>query len=100
MSKSATKVITGDAVREIRRKLGLNQQAFWSLLGVTQSGGSRYESGRSIPKPVQNLVRLAYGSDKEANAAFADLRAHFNVKKKEASDTGSAEQEGDRQASN
>ena len=98
MSKSATKVITGEAVREIRRKLGLNQQAFWSLLGVTQSGGSRYESGRSIPKPVQNLVRIAYGSDKEANTVFADLRAHF--KKKEASDTGSAEQEGDRQASN
>ena len=38
--------------REIRRKLGLNQQQFWSTLGVTQSGGSRYESGRNMPKPV------------------------------------------------
>ena len=28
-------------VRDIRRKLGLNQQQFWSKLGVTQSGGSR-----------------------------------------------------------
>jgi transcriptional regulator with XRE-family HTH domain len=47
-------------VREIRHKLGLNQQTFWSRLGVTQSGGSRYESGRNMPRPVQELVRLVY----------------------------------------
>ncbi|AXE32264.1 transcriptional regulator [Chromobacterium phragmitis] len=46
--------------REIRRKLGLNQQEFWSRLGVTQSGGSRYESGRSMPKPVRELLRLVH----------------------------------------
>ena len=40
-------------VRDIRKKLGLNQQEFWSCLGVTQSGGSRYESGRTMPKPVR-----------------------------------------------
>lgn len=47
-------------VREIRRKLGLNQQQFWSQLGVTQSGGSRYESGRNMPRPVQQLLRLVH----------------------------------------
>lgn len=47
-------------VREIRRKLGMNQQQFWSRLGVTQSGGSRYESGRNIPRPVQQLLRLVH----------------------------------------
>jgi transcriptional regulator with XRE-family HTH domain len=47
-------------VREIRRKLGLNQQQFWSKLGVTQSGGSRYESGRNMPRPVQQLLRLVH----------------------------------------
>lgn len=47
-------------VREIRRKLGLNQQQFWSKIGVTQSGGSRYESGRNIPRPVQQLLRLVH----------------------------------------
>jgi transcriptional regulator with XRE-family HTH domain len=47
-------------VRDIRRKLGLNQQQFWSKLGVTQSGGSRYESGRNIPRPVQHLLRLVH----------------------------------------
>jgi transcriptional regulator with XRE-family HTH domain len=46
--------------REIRRKLGMNQQQFWAKLGVTQSGGSRYESGRNMPRPVQQLLRLVH----------------------------------------
>ncbi|MCG9027057.1 helix-turn-helix domain-containing protein [Laribacter hongkongensis] len=46
--------------RDIRRKLGMNQQAFWSCIGVTQSGGSRYESGRNMPKPVRELLRLVH----------------------------------------
>lgn len=46
--------------REIRRRLRLNQQDFWSRIGVTQSGGSRYESGRSMPKPVRELLRLVH----------------------------------------
>jgi len=46
--------------REIRRKLGMNQQQFWTQIGVTQSGGSRYESGRSMPKPVKELLRLVH----------------------------------------
>lgn len=47
-------------VREVRRKLGMNQSQFWSKIGVTQSGGSRYESGRNIPRPVQALLRLVH----------------------------------------
>jgi transcriptional regulator with XRE-family HTH domain len=47
-------------LREIRRRLRLNQQEFWSRVGVTQSGGSRYESGRSMPKPVRELLRLVH----------------------------------------
>ena len=31
--------------REIRRKLGINQQQFWSKLGVTQSGGGGMVDG-------------------------------------------------------
>jgi len=46
--------------REIRRKLGLNQEEFWTKIGVTQSGGSRYESGRDMPKPVLELLRLVH----------------------------------------
>src|SRR5213596_3955555 len=46
--------------REIRRRLGLNQEEFWTRIGVTQSGGSRYESGRDMPKPVRELLRLVH----------------------------------------
>jgi transcriptional regulator with XRE-family HTH domain len=46
--------------KEIRRRLGMNQQEFWGMIGVTQSGGSRYESGRNIPRPVRELLRLVH----------------------------------------
>lgn len=46
--------------RGIRRRLGMNQQEFWGRIGVTQSGGSRYESGRNMPKPVQELLRVVH----------------------------------------
>jgi predicted transcriptional regulator len=46
--------------KEIRQNLGLNQQEFWSKVGVTQSGGSRYESGREMPKAVRELLRLVH----------------------------------------
>ncbi|HMW17674.1 MAG TPA: transcriptional regulator [Accumulibacter sp.] len=57
---STVKVVEKVDPREIRRKLGLNQQQFWSKIGVTQSGGSRYESGRNMPKPVRELLRLVH----------------------------------------
>ena len=57
---SNTKAAEKIEPREIRRKLGLNQQQFWSKIGVTQSGGSRYESGRNMPKPVRELLRLVH----------------------------------------
>lgn len=53
--------------REIRRKLGLNQQQFWTKIGVTQSGGSRYESGRNMPKPVKELLRLVHVEQLDLN---------------------------------
>ena len=48
-----------------RNALGLNQSAFWSRIGVTQSGGSRYETGRKMPKPVAMLFELVYVQDVE-----------------------------------
>lgn len=53
--------------RELRRKLGMNQSQFWSRLGVTQSGGSRYESGRNMPRPVQALLRLVHVEQVDVN---------------------------------
>jgi transcriptional regulator with XRE-family HTH domain len=65
---------TPDALKEYRRKHNLNQSEFWSRVGVTQSGGSRYESGRNIPRPVQILLQLAYGTPKQADDVVAWLR--------------------------
>lgn len=39
-----------------RKSLDENQTEFWARFGVTQSGGSRYESGRALPKSVALLV--------------------------------------------
>ncbi len=58
--------------REVRRKLGMNQQQFWSKLGVTQSGGSRYESGRNMPRPVQQLLRLVHVEQIDINKVRRD----------------------------
>jgi DNA-binding transcriptional regulator YiaG len=41
-----------------RKKSGFNQYDFWQRFGVTQSGGSRYESGRNIPTPTAMLMWL------------------------------------------
>jgi transcriptional regulator with XRE-family HTH domain len=62
LCKEATMRVAGKPVkpRHLRQRLGLNQLQFWSAVGVTQSGGSRYESGRDMPKPVSELVRLVH----------------------------------------
>lgn len=48
--------------KAIRKDLGLSQQEFWGPLGITQSGSSRYESGRKIPMPTLLLLEAVYGS--------------------------------------
>ena len=56
----ALKFGSPEVIKEYRRKNGLNQSEFWSRVGVTQSGGSRYESGRNIPRPVQLLLQILW----------------------------------------
>ena len=41
-----------------RRELAVNQSAFWGQYGITQSGGSRYESGRNVPASTRMLMAL------------------------------------------
>lgn len=53
-----TKKTLAERVLEWRKKSGLNQSDFWSKYGVTQSGGSRYESGRTIPRSTRLLIWL------------------------------------------
>ena len=68
------KTYTGEEVLAMRKKAKLNQSDFWSPIGVTQSGGSRYESGRNIPRPVQMLLRIAYGTKAQSAKQVEALR--------------------------
>lgn len=60
-------------VREFRETRGENQTQFWSRFGVTQSGGSRYESGRALPLPVAMLV-AAFAAGSLDDDALRKLR--------------------------
>lgn len=60
-------------IADVRKKQNLNQTEFWARYGVTQSGGSRYESGRAVPKPLAILLWLHSSgklSDKDLAAAL------------------------------
>ena len=65
---------TGEAALAMRKKLNVNQSEFWSRVGLGQSAGSRYESGRNIPRPVQMLLRVAYGTKAQADKQLSALR--------------------------
>ena len=57
------KITNGKKAQKLRQHLGMKQDEFWSRVGVTQSAGSRYETGsRRLPVPLQMLIELAYGS--------------------------------------
>ena len=66
--------ITGEAALAMRQRAGLNQTQFWSRVGIGQSAGSRYESGRNIPRPVQMLLRIAYGTAAQSAKQVDALR--------------------------
>ena len=65
---------SGEQAAALRKKFGVNQSVFWSRIRVTQSGGSRYESGRKLPHPVQLLLHLAYAPEAQAQALLTYLR--------------------------
>ncbi len=71
------KSFSTDDIRTNRKLSGLNQQEFWSRFGVTQSGGSRYESGRTIPLPAAILIWLRETdciTDKDLATALKNVR--------------------------
>lgn len=60
-----------------RRSRGENQTDFWKRFGVTQSGGSRYETGRQIPLPTRVLLVLYAGgtiSEEQLDSALKTAR--------------------------
>lgn len=60
MDIKTEKDITGAAAKALREQAGETQAIFWKAVGLTQSGGSRYEGGQTIPKPVRLLIFIRY----------------------------------------
>lgn len=56
-SRTVPKLTTTN-IREVRLARGENQSTFWPKLGQTQSGGSRYECGRKVPRGTLMLAWL------------------------------------------
>jgi len=46
------------ALRQFRMSKRESQATFWARFGVTQSSGSRFETGLGVPPAVALLVRL------------------------------------------
>ena len=65
---------SSEEIKAFRHKHGMNQSQFWGRVGVTQSGGSRYESERNIPVPVQLLLHIAYATDDRSHRLVDHLR--------------------------
>jgi transcriptional regulator with XRE-family HTH domain len=61
-------------VKKLRKSTGLRQAEFWSRVFVTQSGGCRYEQGRRVPKTVQALLTIAYGTKAQMERTLNLLR--------------------------
>jgi hypothetical protein len=45
-------------LRQLRISKRESQEKFWGRFGVTQSSGSRFETGLSVPAPVAILLKL------------------------------------------
>jgi hypothetical protein len=45
-------------LRQLRISKRESQEKFWGRFGVTQSSGSRFETGLAIPAPVAILLKL------------------------------------------
>lgn len=60
MHITSEKDITGQSAKFLREQGHLKQKAFWNAVGVTQSGGCRYEQAQDIPRPVRMLIFMIY----------------------------------------
>jgi hypothetical protein len=60
-AETAGAVMAGSAhgdLKKFRISKRESQEKFWGRFGVTQSSGSRFETGLGIPPPVAILVKL------------------------------------------
>ena len=70
-----------DQIKDARKKSGMNQFEYWERFGITQSGGSRYETGRNIPLPTRMLLWLV-DSGRVSAEDLADAIKAVKVKAK------------------
>lgn len=76
MTKKLPLVINSpEKIKALRKSLNMTQGGFWGHIGITQSGGSRYENGRSVPLSTVMLLQLVYGKERESDALLKQLRA-------------------------
>ena len=76
MTGSQLFLSTPEEAKTHRKKLQMTQGTFWAKVGVVQSGGSRYESGkRDIPYTLQLLLHLAYAPAERVQLALEELRS-------------------------
>lgn len=55
----AVRLVSGPvALRQFRMSKRESQATFWARFGVTQSSGSRFETGLGVPPAVALLVKL------------------------------------------
>lgn len=66
----------GLQAKALRHTLKLTQGAFWGRIGATQSGGSRYESGREMPAQIAYLLHITYADANKVDALVTWLREH------------------------
>lgn len=70
MELQSGEIITGKFVKELRHHTLKTQHEFWGQLGLTQSGGWRYENDTPIPQPMQKLIILRHALGDEFEAAI------------------------------
>ena len=56
--EASTQCVHIKNLKGLRKIQGESQTNFWYRFGVTQSRGSRFEKGESIPAPVAILIQL------------------------------------------
>ena len=68
-------MMTGAQAQQMRIKRSLNQTKYWSVVGIGQSGGSRYESGATpVPHSIEMLLTIAYGTESQSDRIVRQLR--------------------------
>lgn len=64
--------LNGPAAVALREARGESQEVFWSRVGISQSGGWRYEKGTPIPRYVRIPLFAIYVAGIDLDASTAD----------------------------